>query len=79
MVLLFFPIELPESHCVLLTISRLIFFLKVNIDLSLGNFSTNEVGEPILDVVLEAGDLLYFPRGTIHQVSSKNVTTRQFN
>jgi len=34
---------------------------------SSGNFSTNEVGEPILDVVLEAGDLLYFPRGTIHQ------------
>ncbi|CAL1540945.1 unnamed protein product [Lymnaea stagnalis] len=34
---------------------------------SSGNFSQFEVGEPILDTVLEAGDLLYFPRGTIHQ------------
>lgn len=34
---------------------------------SSGNFSQEEIGEPILDVVLEAGDLLYFPRGTIHQ------------
>jgi len=25
--------------------------------------------EPVLDVVLEPGDLLYFPRGYIHQVS----------
>ena len=33
----------------------------------LGNFATDEIGEPILDVILEAGDLLYFPRGTIHQ------------
>ena len=33
-----------------------------------GNFSQAEIGEPILDVTLEAGDLLYFPRGTIHQV-----------
>ncbi|KAG9283122.1 ribosomal oxygenase 1 [Astyanax mexicanus] len=31
------------------------------------NFSQNEIGKPILDVVLEAGDLLYFPRGFIHQ------------
>lgn len=34
---------------------------------SSGNFSQSEFGEPILDTVLEAGDLLYFPRGTIHQ------------
>lgn len=34
----------------------------------LANFSQDEIGEPILDVILEAGDLLYFPRGTIHQV-----------
>ena len=33
-----------------------------------GNFSQSEMGEPILDTVLEAGDMLYFPRGTIHQV-----------
>ncbi|KAH9499620.1 Ribosomal oxygenase 1 [Bulinus truncatus] len=34
---------------------------------SSGNFSQQDMGEPILDTVLEAGDLLYFPRGTIHQ------------
>ncbi len=33
------------------------------------NFDQSEIGEPCLDVVLEAGDLLYLPRGTIHQVS----------
>lgn len=31
------------------------------------NFQQSEIGEPILDIVLNAGDLLYFPRGTIHQ------------
>ncbi len=31
------------------------------------NFSPSEIGSPCQDVVLEAGDLLYFPRGTIHQ------------
>ncbi|XP_029589156.1 ribosomal oxygenase 1 isoform X2 [Salmo trutta] len=31
------------------------------------NFSHSEIGKPILEVVLEAGDLLYFPRGFIHQ------------
>lgn len=35
----------------------------------LENFQQNEIGEPILDVTLEPGDLLYFPRGVIHQVS----------
>ncbi|XP_037541502.1 ribosomal oxygenase 1 [Nematolebias whitei] len=35
--------------------------------LSSPNFDQSEVGKPILDVVLEAGDLLYFPRGFIHQ------------
>ena len=34
----------------------------------LGNFTDADIGEPILDVILEAGDLLYFPRGLIHQV-----------
>uniref|UniRef100_A0A182PQW3 Bifunctional lysine-specific demethylase and histidyl-hydroxylase n=1 Tax=Anopheles epiroticus TaxID=199890 RepID=A0A182PQW3_9DIPT len=28
------------------------------------------VGPPLLDVVLEAGDLLYFPRGCIHQAAT---------
>ncbi|XP_026748823.2 bifunctional lysine-specific demethylase and histidyl-hydroxylase NO66 [Galleria mellonella] len=31
------------------------------------NFNQNEIGDPILEVTLEAGDLLYFPRGFIHQ------------
>ncbi|XP_041979906.1 bifunctional lysine-specific demethylase and histidyl-hydroxylase NO66 [Aricia agestis] len=31
------------------------------------NFSQEEIGEPIMEIVLEAGDLLYFPRGYIHQ------------
>uniref|UniRef100_A0A2P2I0X5 Bifunctional lysine-specific demethylase and histidyl-hydroxylase n=2 Tax=Hirondellea gigas TaxID=1518452 RepID=A0A2P2I0X5_9CRUS len=31
------------------------------------NLSENVIGKPILDVTLEAGDLLYFPRGFIHQ------------
>ncbi|XP_011303918.1 bifunctional lysine-specific demethylase and histidyl-hydroxylase NO66 [Fopius arisanus] len=31
------------------------------------NFDSSEIGQPILDVVLSAGDFLYFPRGTIHQ------------
>lgn len=31
------------------------------------NFEQNEIGEPILEVTLEAGDMLYFPRGYIHQ------------
>lgn len=35
--------------------------------LSSPNFSQSEIGRPILEVVLEAGDLLYFPRGFIHQ------------
>ncbi|XP_058235183.1 ribosomal oxygenase 1 isoform X3 [Hemibagrus wyckioides] len=31
------------------------------------NFSQSEIGKPMLDVVLEPGDLLYFPRGVVHQ------------
>ena len=34
----------------------------------IGNFQQSELGELILDVILEPGDLLYFPRGTVHQV-----------
>lgn len=37
---------------------------------SSGNFKQSEIGEPILDVILEAGDLLYFPRGFIHQATT---------
>nr|XP_019953193.1 PREDICTED: bifunctional lysine-specific demethylase and histidyl-hydroxylase NO66-like [Paralichthys olivaceus] len=35
--------------------------------LSSTNFDQRDIGRPILEVVLEAGDLLYFPRGFIHQ------------
>ncbi|XP_020279466.1 bifunctional lysine-specific demethylase and histidyl-hydroxylase NO66 [Pseudomyrmex gracilis] len=31
------------------------------------NFDQSEIGEPILDTIVDAGDLLYLPRGTIHQ------------
>lgn len=34
------------------------------------NFEQSEIGSPILDVILEPGDLLYFPRGYIHQANT---------
>lgn len=34
------------------------------------DFTPDEIGPPILDVVLKPGDLLYLPRGTIHQAQS---------
>lgn len=34
---------------------------------SSGNLNADEIGEPIFEKILEPGDLLYFPRGTIHQ------------
>ncbi|CAG7836077.1 unnamed protein product [Allacma fusca] len=36
------------------------------------NFSEEQdnIGEPVLDVILEEGDLLYFPRGFIHQAKA---------
>lgn len=34
---------------------------------SSGNLDANETGEVYLDVILEPGDMLYFPRGWIHQ------------
>jgi len=34
---------------------------------SSGNFEQNEVGTPLLEVDLEPGDMIYMPRGTIHQ------------
>ncbi|XP_046577340.1 bifunctional lysine-specific demethylase and histidyl-hydroxylase NO66-like [Haliotis rubra] len=40
---------------------------------SSANLKEEDVGEPILDVLLEAGDMLYFPRGTIHQVGQGHV------
>uniref|UniRef100_A0A131XLL6 Bifunctional lysine-specific demethylase and histidyl-hydroxylase n=1 Tax=Hyalomma excavatum TaxID=257692 RepID=A0A131XLL6_9ACAR len=38
------------------------------------NFTSEEVGEPILEAVLEPGDLLYFPRGIIHQAYTPDDT-----
>ena len=51
------------------------------------NFEQGEIGEPVLEAVLEPGDLLYMPRGTVHQACcvpgahSLHVTisTNQFN
>lgn len=34
------------------------------------NEECDSLGEPILDVILAPGDLLYFPRGTIHQAKA---------
>ncbi|EGG13942.1 transcription factor jumonji [Cavenderia fasciculata] len=34
------------------------------------NFEQDEIGEPIIEVTLEAGDMMYFPRGIIHQAYS---------
>lgn len=36
-------------------------------DYSSPNFTDDNIGKPILDTILEPGDLLYFPRGYIHQ------------
>ena len=29
-----------------------------------------QIGEPVLEVTLNAGDLLYFPRGFVHQANA---------
>lgn len=34
---------------------------------SSGNFTQDEIGKPLFSVSLEPGDLLYMPRGVIHQ------------
>ncbi|XP_066249895.1 ribosomal oxygenase 1 [Euwallacea similis] len=36
------------------------------------NFSPDELGTPFMEVELKAGDLLYFPRGTIHEGRTKD-------
>jgi hypothetical protein len=36
-----------------------------------GNFEQSEIGAVVMDVVLHAGDFLYFPRGWIHQVCTQ--------
>lgn len=48
------------------------------------NFTDRDLGEPILETILEEGDLLYFPRGFIHQgyclpdVHSLHITVSSF-
>lgn len=37
---------------------------------SSGNFQPDEIGEPCFKQILEPGDLLYFPRGYIHQAKT---------
>lgn len=37
---------------------------------SSGNFNENEIGEPVLEKELQPGDIMYFPRGTIHQAKT---------
>ncbi|KAG0716285.1 Ribosomal oxygenase 1 [Chionoecetes opilio] len=39
-------------------------------ELSSGNLNQEDIGEPVLEVTLEAGDLLYLPRGYIHQATT---------
>ncbi|KAH8420460.1 hypothetical protein KR009_010607, partial [Drosophila setifemur] len=39
---------------------------------SSGNYDQDQLGVPILEEVLEAGDVLYFPRGTVHQALTEN-------
>lgn len=34
------------------------------------NEETDDLGEPLLDTVLQPGDLLYLPRGTLHQAEA---------
>ena len=48
--------------------------MYLRITFHLGNFAQDELGQLVLDVVLEPGDLLYFPRGFTHQVDV-HVTT----
>ena len=38
---------------------------------SVANMTEEGLGKPIIDCVLEAGDLLYFPRGAIHQAMAQ--------
>lgn len=36
------------------------------------NFTNKDIGKPILEVTLNPGDILYFPRGVIHQAQTKS-------
>ncbi|XP_017783241.1 PREDICTED: bifunctional lysine-specific demethylase and histidyl-hydroxylase NO66 [Nicrophorus vespilloides] len=50
-------------------------YKPVNDDSNLARFSSNdfkreELGEPLIEVTLNAGDLLYFPRGVVHEAKT---------
>jgi len=63
--------EYRDVFCVIVLVitSSVIFMSAVN-------FSDADLpSPPVLDAVLEPGDLLYFPRGYIHQVSARCVLT----
>ncbi|KAG1700068.1 Ribosomal oxygenase 1 [Nymphon striatum] len=47
---------------------------KFRLFFSVENFTEEEIGKPILDVCLNEGDMLYFPRGIIHQASTPDHT-----
>ncbi|KAK9842626.1 hypothetical protein WJX84_011921 [Apatococcus fuscideae] len=36
------------------------------------DFKTDEIGAPIMEVTLEVGDVLYMPRGTVHQAQTQS-------
>lgn len=38
------------------------------------NYRPEEVGKPMMEVALEPGDLLYFPRGVIHQATTDDAS-----
>ena len=44
--------------------------LPLSLRFSSRDFVPEELGECMLDVVLKPGDLLYMPRGTVHQAAS---------
>lgn len=37
---------------------------------SSGNFTDADLGDPVMDVILDCGDVLYLPRGYIHQATT---------
>lgn len=43
------------------------------------NFHQDEIGEPILDVILRPGDFLYMPRGYIHQADTLYTETHSLH
>ena len=40
-------------------------------------FARSELGEPLETLTLHAGDLLYLPRGVVHQASAQSLSSAQ--